>query len=92
MVRVDVTVFVKGLVLLGLSDVWSVIRKASSAALARVFKEWMPTQQRDFFDSLLEVGISLCCGPAMTAHGFLDPIKQEIYILILTLCYGVKKP
>jgi hypothetical protein len=67
--------FFKGLVLLGLSDVWSVIRKASSAALTRVFKDWTPTQQRDFFDSLLEVGTALCCGPAMTAHGFLDSVN-----------------
>ena len=43
------------LVLTGLSDVWSVVRKTCSAGVWRVFNDWSPRQQEDCFESFLEV-------------------------------------
>ncbi|XP_076449814.1 uncharacterized protein LOC143286109 [Babylonia areolata] len=48
----------KGVVVAGLSDVWSAVRKTCSAGVARLFRDWSSRQQEDLFTCLLEICIN----------------------------------
>lgn len=48
---------IKSLVLTGVTDVWSAVRKACSTGIPVVFRVWSCQQQQDFFSSVLEMCI-----------------------------------